>query len=60
MSCLDKCLVYYSIHIRKSSKKENLFYCAFGGVFRAGADILRTVKKYNSFLFVSPRVLALW
>lgn len=31
MSCLDKCLVYCSIHIRKSSKKENLFYSAFGG-----------------------------
>ena len=60
MSCLGKCLVYCSIHIRKSSKKENLFYSAFRGVFSGRGGHCSYVKKNNSFLFVSPRVLALW
>ena len=49
MSCIDKCLVYYNTRVHKSSKKEILFYSTFGGCFRAGADIERTVKKIILF-----------
>ena len=55
MSCLDKCLVYCSIHIRKSSKKENLFYSAFRGGAHAllGRSGHSRWGKKNIILFFS-------